>query len=71
MASKRVDITTMKAKASQGDGKVGTSARRKATTTSVDIGGIRDEHRKRVIKGVVVPKPPAPPVIARKAPKPV
>jgi hypothetical protein len=68
MASKRIDITTMKAKAS---GKVGTSARRKATTTSVDIGGIRDEHRKRVIKGVVVPKPPAPPVIARKAPKPV
>lgn len=71
MASKRIDITTMKAKASRGAGKVGTSARRKATTTSVDIGGIRDERRKRVIKGTVVPKPPAPPVTARKAPKPV
>lgn len=71
MASKRSDITMMKAKASLAKGGAGTSARRKASATSVDVGGIREEHRKLVIKGIVVPKPPAPPVVGKKGTKPV
>ena len=71
MVSKRSNITTVSAKASMEKDRIGTSARRKASTTSIDIGEIREGHLRLVIKGVVVPKPPARPVVGKKRTRPV
>lgn len=71
MAGKRSNITKASDKTSVGKGGIGSGTRRRTSTLAIDIGEIKEGHLRLVIKGVVVPKPPAPPFDDRKVTKPV